>query len=142
MKGENFMNDKESKINVLLIKPMQEPQTVTISADLKTMQNLVGGLIEEIMPFKEEIAIICNEEGKNDGLALNRALKDNKGNLVDIIAGDFFICSAKGENFTSLTDEQAHRYSEMFKNPERFYKTADGIKAVQITTTKNKDYER
>src|SRR5659263_91638 len=132
MKGGNFMNDKESKINVLLIKPMQEPKVVTISSNLKTMKKLVRGLIKEIMPFEEKITIILNEEGKNDGLPLNRALKDSKGNLVDIIAGDFFICSAKGENFTSLTDEQAHRYFEMFKNPERFYKTADGIKAVPV----------
>ena len=65
------MKDKESKINVLLIKPMQEPQAVSILSDLETMQSLVGGLIEEIMPFDEEIAIICNEEGKLDGLVVN-----------------------------------------------------------------------
>jgi hypothetical protein len=132
----------EEKIKVVLVKPMQKPEIVEIGTSLEAMQQTVCGMIEEIMPFKEEVAFICNESGKLDSLELNRALKYPDGKIADIISGDFFICSAKGENFTSLTDEQAQRYSEMFKNPERFYKTADGIKAVQITPTKSKDYER
>jgi hypothetical protein len=129
------------KIKVVLVKPMQKPQIVLIGTELEDMQKVVGGLIEQVMPFDEEVALVCNEEGKNDGLELNRALKYPNGEIVDIIAGDFFICSAKGENFTSLTDEQTKRYSEMFKYPERFYQTADGIKAVAVTP-KSKDYER
>ena len=131
----------EEKIKVVLVKPMQKPQIVEIGTSLEAMQKTVCGLIEQVMPFDEEVALVCNEEGKNDGLELNRALKYPDGEIVDIIAGNFFICSAKGENFTSLTNEQAQRYCEMFKDPERFYKTADGIKAVAITP-KNKDYER
>jgi hypothetical protein len=97
----------EEKIKVVLVKPMQKPQIVEIGSDLKSMQETVGGLIEEIMPFEEEVALVCNEEGKNIGLELNRAIRDSNGEIYDIIAGDFFICSATGENFTSLTDEQA-----------------------------------
>jgi hypothetical protein len=128
----------EEKIKVVLVKPMQKPKIVEIGTSLEAMQEIVGGLIEEVMPFDEEVALVCNEEGKNDGLELNRALKYPDGEIADIIAGNFFICSAKGENFTSLTDDQTQRYCEMFKNPERFYKTADGIKAVAITP-KNKE---
>jgi hypothetical protein len=142
-----FIDDEEAqqpeeKIKVVLVKPLQKPQIIEIGTSLEAMQETVGGLIEQIMPFDEEVALVCNEEGKIDGLDLNRALKYPDGKIIDIIAGDFFICSTKGENFTSLTDEQAQRYSEMFKTPERFYQTADGIKAVPITTIKNKDYER
>jgi hypothetical protein len=132
----------EEKIKVVLVKPMQKPEIVEIGTSLEALQQAVNGMIEEIMPFDEEVAIVVNEEGKIDGLPLNRALKNKKGSLINIIAGDFFICSAKGENFTSLTDEQAQRYCEMFKSPERFYRTADGIKAVPVTPTKNKEYER
>ncbi|OGO91815.1 MAG: hypothetical protein A2Y17_13315 [Clostridiales bacterium GWF2_38_85] len=120
---------------------MQKPQVVKIGSSLESMQATVGGCIEQIMPFDEEVALVCNEDGKNDELPLNRALKNSDGKIVDIIVGDFFICSAKGENFTSLTDEQVKRYSEMFKNPERFQQTSFGIKAIPVIP-KNKSYER
>ena len=137
----NIINNE--KIKVVLVKPMQKPQIVEIDSGLEAMQKMVSGRIEEIMPFDEVlVSIICNEDGKNDGLDLNRAIKDSDGEIVDIIAGDFFICSADSENFTSLSDEQARHYCEMFKNPERFYKTVDGIKAVPVTPIKNKNYER
>lgn len=131
----------DEKIKVVLVKPMQKPQIVEIGTSLEDMQQVVAGNIEQVMPFDEEVALVCNEEGKNEGLELNRTLKYPNGEIVDIIAGDFFICSAKGETFTSLTDEQVQRYSERFKTPERFYRTQDGIKAVSVIS-KNKDFER
>ena len=32
------------------------------------MQEVVGGDIEEYMPYDDDVAIICNEEGKMRGL--------------------------------------------------------------------------
>jgi hypothetical protein len=138
---DDVIEQPDEKIKVVLVKPMQKPQVVEIGSSLESMQATVGGCIEQIMPFDEEVALVCNEDGKNDGLPLNRALKNSDGKIVDIIVGDFFICSAKGENFTSLTDEQVKRYSEMFKNPERFQQTPFGIKAIPVIP-KNKNYER
>lgn len=132
----------EEKIKVILVKPMQPPIILEIGSDLQSMQDSVGGRIEQIMPFDEEVALVCNEEGKNLQLPLNRAINDNEGEIMDIIAGDFFICSATGENFTSLSNDQLKRYSEMFKNPERFYKIDGEIKAVPVTQEKNKGFER
>lgn len=132
----------EEKIKVVLVKPMQKPAVIEIDPGYKSMQLVVVGNIGEMMPFDEEVAIVCNEEGKNIGLALNRSIKDSEGEIYDIIAGDFFICAASGENFTSLSDEQVQRYCEKFKNPERFYRDAEGIKSVPIILNKSKDYER
>lgn len=142
-----YVDDEEiepngEKIKVVLIKPMQKPEIVEIGSDLKSMQDAVGGMIEQVMPFDEEVALVCNEEGKNLELPLNRALKDKNGEIIDIIAGDFFICDAKGESFASLSDEQLKRYSEIFQNPERFYKVDGEIKAVPLNTNKNNSYER
>ena len=44
--------------------------------------NMIGGRIEEYMPWEEEVAIICNEEGKMMGLPLNRGIKDEKGHFT------------------------------------------------------------
>ncbi len=129
-------------IKVVLVKPMQKPVIAEIGTELKDLQGMVGGLIEAVYPFEEQVAIVCNEEGKMNGLTLNRALKDEDGKIADIIAGDFFICDASGENFGSLNDGQLAKYSEMFKNPERFYQINDEIVAVPIADSKASVQER
>ena len=73
--SERFCDgDKAETISVLLVQPGKYPKTVAIEDSLEAMQALVGGDIEEYMPFDDEVAIICNEEGKISGLPLNRAV--------------------------------------------------------------------
>lgn len=64
----------ENKISVLLIEPNKYPKMIEIDDTLEAMQQVVGGDIEEYMPFDDEVAIICNEEGKVNGLPPNRAV--------------------------------------------------------------------
>ena len=66
------MND--TKIKVLLVEPEKYPKEIVIDDSLEAMQEVVGGDIEEYMPFEDEVAIICNEEGKVNGLTPNRAV--------------------------------------------------------------------
>ena len=96
-------------MKVLFIQPLKAPKTVEIDGSLESMQKLVGGYIETIYPFEDgEISLVCNEEGKLEGLPLNRALYDSEGEIYDIVAGSFFICSAPSdsENFESIEDEK------------------------------------
>ena len=81
--------------------------------------------------FKEQVALICNEEGKYTGLPLNRALCDDDGCMYDIIAGNFLIVGLGEENFTDLSDDLAAKFSERFKYPEEFAKLAGKIIAVK-----------
>ena len=62
------------KISVLLVEPNKYPKMVEIDDTLEAMQGVVGGDIEEYMPFEDEVAIICHEEGKLIGLPPNRAI--------------------------------------------------------------------
>lgn len=62
-----------NKISVLLIEPNKYPKMIEIDDTLEAMQKVVGGDIEEYMPF-DDVAIICNEEGKVNGLTPNRAV--------------------------------------------------------------------
>ena len=104
-------------MKILVIEPMKEPYVKEIDGKLETMQSIVGGLIQAIYPFDHpEIALICNEEGKLTKLRLNRALFDKDGNIVDIVAGTFFLCSApaESENFEGLSDEQIETYKKRF----------------------------
>ena len=64
----------DGKISVLLVEPNKYPKMIEIDDTLEAMQEVVGGDIEEYMPFEDEVAIICNEEGKVNGLTPNRAV--------------------------------------------------------------------
>ena len=103
-----------------------------IEPTLESMQSQVGGMIEEYMPFDDDAAIVCNEEGKMMGLPLNRAVKDEDGRVMDIICGDFFICYApiESEEFLSLPPEMEKKYKEKFAWPETFMQTENGIRAI------------
>lgn len=248
-KSERFCNlDKVETISVLLVQPGQYPRMVDTEASLEAMQRMVGGDIEEYMPFSDEVAIICNEEGKVNGLPLNRAvyaepqevemtyqelknrfqeaekqsgkhltgyivfsqdsftkpysveartyvvssdnktfhpnmdgytiyaaalggvkrgvvrleqyiaderggadgwkvercyMKEDPREMIDIIAGDFFIAGAPidAEKYQSLPPELAEKYREMFKFPERFIQTQNGIEAIQYKPV-SKEMER
>ena len=63
-----------NKITVLLVEPNKYPKFIEIEDSLEAMQRAVGGDIEEYMPFSDEVAIICNEEGKINGEPYNRAI--------------------------------------------------------------------
>jgi len=108
-------------MKILVIEPLKEPYVKEIDGKLEKMQEIVGGLIQAIYPFDHpEIALICNEEGKINRLPLNRALFDESGNIVDIVAGTFFLCSAPAdsENFEGLSDEQIETYKKRFETLE------------------------
>lgn len=131
------------KISVILVEPGRYPKLIEIEDTLEAMQSLVEGDIEEYMPFDDKVAIICNEEGKMRGLPLNRAVYVDNKEMVDIIAGKFFICYApiESEKFLSIPKELARKYEEKFKYPERFSQTIDGIEAKPYKPV-SKDMER
>ena len=107
---------------ILVVEPGKVPETQDISGDLKEMQSIVGGYIQAIYP-SPGIALVCNEEGWLRGLPGNRALRDENGEVNNIIWGTFFLCGtpADCDHFTSLTPEQLERYEKRFHTPEMFW---------------------
>lgn len=231
------MNESEQKkITVLLVEPNKYPKITEIEDSLEAMQKIVGGNIEVYSPFNDEVAIICNEEGKMIGLPLNRVIytepemvemtyqqmkerfreaesgggqhingyvvftedsfdrpyseeartyvissnnkafqsemigysvfgscldgtdpcarldvymsdehggkdgwkiercymKENSREMIDVISGTFFIVHTPigSDDFESLPENLAEKYRTIFKSPERFVRTDEGIKAV------------
>ena len=109
-------------MRVIVVEPKKKPMVQDIGSDLESMQKIVGGSIEAIYPFEEPVALICNEEGKLLNLPLNRALRDDAGEVYDIISGTFFLCAAPtdSDHFAGLTDQQVKTYMERFAMPEMF----------------------
>ena len=105
-------------MKILVVEPGKEPMVKEIDGSLESMQEVVGGYIEAIYPFDDPIALVCNEEGKINGMRPNRILVDRDGNVLDIICGTFFLCAAPpdSDEFKGLSDEQIKRYAEKFRN--------------------------
>ena len=125
---------ERTTIDVIMVEPGKEARVMTMNDSLEAMQDAVGGLIEEYMPFEDEVALICNDEGKFLGMPPSRAIRTDDGQVVDVIAGPFFIAYApiESENFLSMPDELREKYLEKFRQPERFYRTPEGIKVVKF----------
>lgn len=236
---------KVETIKVVLLEPGKMARIAEIDRSLHGMQRVVGGDIEPMYPYEEQVCIVCNEEGKITGLPLNRAIReedtieempyyelkrkfrdaeaegkthltgyivftkdsfdkeypleartyvvssDNKAfipgmggysifsvaldgtdagvrldwymqdehggedgwkiercymkepgrEIMDIIAGPCFICDCSGENFGSLTEEQAQRYKDKYLLPEHFVQVNGEIEAIPFKP-KDKDQER
>ena len=61
-------DENTNKMRVILCRPGEKAETIEMEDSLKAMQEMVGGMIEEYMPWEDEVAIICNDEGKMMGL--------------------------------------------------------------------------
>ena len=121
-------------MNVLIVEPGCSPREAEIGHDLKAMQDVVGGYIEAVYPYHDPVALVCNEEGKLIGLPLNRKIEN-----YDIIAGTFFICGLREDNFDSLPPDLMAKYEEKFAQPEQFVRLGKRIIAVPIELVKEPD---
>ncbi len=110
---------RENKITVLVLEPEKKPYVKVIDNILKSLQHEVDGYIQAIYPF-DDVAVICGEESKINNKPLNRSLRDDTGEIYDIIAGTFLVVGLAEENFGSLSDEQLRTYSKRFEMPEVF----------------------
>ena len=73
-------------MKILVVEPLTAPYEKEIEGGLESMQAVVGGYIQAIYPFEDdELALICNEEGKLLGLPFNRALVDGDGRVYDVV---------------------------------------------------------
>jgi len=117
-------------MNVLVVEPMKKPYMKDIDSGLHSLQREVGGYIEAIYPYEDSVGLVCNEEGKMEGLPLNRAIYSKSGEMFDVIAGTFLIVGLSEDNFAELSGELAEKYAKLFESPELFY-SMDGRIEVQ-----------
>ena len=124
---------ENTTIKVLALRAGEEAKVEEIGIELEDLQKFVGGYIETVYyPFEENGGcLVCNEEGKLNGLELNRGIYNEDGTLLDIIAGDAFICGLGEEDFISLTDAQIETFKKLFGSPEVFIRTGNRIVGIK-----------
>ena len=126
-----------NKLRCLLVEPYELPKEIEIENTLDEKQKIVGGYIECIyLPNDPDVVLICNEEGKINGMKLNRYIGH------DIIAGPFLIVGDDYENgdFKSLNDEQILKYKMKF-DKNSIILTENKINEI-IISKKIRDIER
>lgn len=123
---------RESEITVVACYPGKSAVVMRIQNTLEAKQAFVGGYIQAVYPFDDPVAIVCNEEGKLNGMEPCRALFDEDGGIYDIIVGPFLICGLDDEGFISLTKEQQEQYLAMFRNPEMFFLLNGEMVAIPV----------
>ena len=137
------MEEQREKIRVVYCEPGQLARITEIGTELANLQQAVGGgLIETFYPFEEEVCIVCNDEGKFNGMRPCRAVYGEDQKLMDIIFGPFFICDCSTENFASLSEEQLKRFEKQFRYPEYFFRKDNEIAVVRYDPTRGRDQER
>jgi hypothetical protein len=122
-------------MNVLVVEPMKKPYIKDIDSGLHSLQKEVGGYIEAIYPYEDLVGLVCNEEGKMEGLPLNRAIYSKSGEMFDIIAGTFLIVGLSEDNFSELSDKLAEKYAKLFESPELFYSMNGRIEVQKVEAT-------
>lgn len=123
-------------MNVLVVEPGFLPYAEEISG-LSDMERIVGGPIEAIYPFQENVAVVVNAKGSNDRLEFNRSIPERSYGGV---FGTFFVCGLGEESFASLTPELMDRYKERFKKAEILVTMLGDRPVVLEETAKQKRY--
>ena len=100
---------KPKQIKIVFVAVGESPVVMVMENKLEAMQKLVGGYIE-ILEIAEGLDLVCNEEGKLDGLKPNHVVGD------DIIVGDFFVTRVdyKTGEHISITDDDLDTVEDMF----------------------------
>ncbi|MBQ6088746.1 MAG: DUF3846 domain-containing protein [Firmicutes bacterium] len=121
----------DNQINVIYCEVGKRARMLKTDNNLGCFQDLVGGWIEEYIPYDDDVAIICNEEGKALELPPNRGIPDENGKLLDVIMGNFFICYAPegSEIWLDLPPDLEKKYMDKFFLPETFHRENGYIKA-------------
>ena len=133
-----IQHEQAPMMDVLLIRPNMYPQPVQIGCELEDLQKAVGGDIQAVYPYEDPVALIMDDDGKMMGKDLNRALRDEDGNMYDIVAGDFLVVGLGEEDFSSLSPELMKKYEEHFHQPEMFVRLGRSIMAMPLPDDKVK----
>ena len=121
------------QITVLVVEPGKAPYTKEIGDDWRAFQAEVGGAFQIVYPGYDPVGLVCNDDGKLLGLPMNHGLRDDAGDLYDVIAGTFFLVGLGGGGTTvSLTEEQIRKYEQRFHDPEQFIKVNGKLVCIPV----------
>ena len=114
-------------MKILIVEPNQHPRRSDIPHTLEAMQQTVGGYIQAVYPWEEDlVALVCDEEGLFKDTEWNRYICPGVA-----IKGTFFVCGLGKEDFTDLPDDLMEKYEKLLWDIHYFFGISRG--AVVLT---------
>ena len=101
-----------AEITVLVVEPGKEPRMARTQNTVEAFEKIVGGPIDVGCFAPERVLMVSNANAVEYGFPPNRS--NPRGH--EYIFGTFLLCGI-GEEFSSLTPEQAAIFQEYFKKP-------------------------
>lgn len=124
----------------------EEARTYAVSSDNKAFipnmggYSIYAGSLDGEDPMARLDQCMADEHGGKNGWRVERCyIKEPAREMIDVIAGTFFICDCSGQNFGSLSADQQKQFLELFKQPERFVKIAGEIVAIPYTPARSQE---
>lgn len=131
------------KFRAIKCEPKKEAVECELDDSLESLQEAVGGMIELVYPFSDDVAILCNEEGKLEKLEFSRPLLGEEKEIIDLIAGTCYIIGLTDEGYRDLTDSEFNFYMEYFRYPIDVFRwvlrTDEGVDYITDFTPRNND---
>lgn len=121
-------------ITVVMLEPGKMARVATIDSSLEGMQGVVGGLIEAFYPFEEMVCIVCNEEGKMNGMPLNRAIYAEPGEVnmsYSEMKDLFHAAENEGKHITGYVVFTEDSFQDYYPEESRTYVISSDNKAYQ-----------
>lgn len=102
----------DNKLRVLVFPVGKPGEVQELDPTLDAMQALVGGGLIQMVPYAVGTTLVCNEEGKFNGMPANRTAWQGH----DTIHGQFFFIGPADDegNSTSLNEAQIRKLKEEF----------------------------
>ena len=107
-------------LRVLVVEPRKVPYARDILAGQEGLAEAVKGPIAAKYPFEDMVALVYNDEAKDMGYPLNRALYNDQGQPCDVIPGTFLVVGLGEDRFTSLSEDLMDKYAQQFQTVEVF----------------------
>jgi hypothetical protein len=126
--------EKSDTIKVVLLEPGKLARIADIDASLEGMQKIVGGCIEGYYPFEEQVCIVCNDEGKINGMDLNRAIRE-EDTVTDMTYAELTSlfrtteCDGSGKHISGYVVFSADSFTEAYSEEARTYLVSSNNKA-------------
>ena len=124
----------QEKISVLFVPVGKAPVVKEIPNTYEAMKEMVGGGLGEYMPFEDDAAIVCNRDGKQEKLPMNRAVyqpqKRTQMSYSDL-KSLFREVENKGQHLTAHIVFTADTFKKPYSEFERTYEVSSDNKAFQ-----------
>lgn len=96
----------DKTLRIAVIEPLKAPYIKVIPFDMDAISEIIGGYAETVPYGKENILLLCNEDGLRLELPPNRVIFDEYGFPIHKIHGTFIACRYGDYDIDSLNDKQ------------------------------------